>query len=47
MLARVMHYATEPEFRGPAHVRNGLVALALGLLLGIGLALLMERRGSV
>jgi uncharacterized protein involved in exopolysaccharide biosynthesis len=47
MLARIMHYATEPEFRGPAHVRNGLVAPALGLLLGIGLALLMERRGSV
>jgi capsular polysaccharide biosynthesis protein len=42
--AWVLHYATEPKAQGRDPVRNGLVALAIGLMLGIGLALLMEQR---
>ena len=42
--AWIFAYATEPKAQGPEPVRSGLVALAIGLLLGTGLALLMERR---
>ncbi len=38
--------ATEPKALDPPLVRNGLVALAIGLLLGMGLALLVERRAE-
>jgi capsular polysaccharide biosynthesis protein len=41
--ARILHYATEPKPQNPNLVRNGLVALAIGLLLGVGLALLVEQ----
>ena len=40
----VLQYARVAKALGPALVRNGLVALAIGLMLGIGLALLVERR---
>ena len=42
--AWIFAYATEPKAQGPEPVRSGLVALAIGLLLGTGLALLMEQR---
>jgi capsular polysaccharide biosynthesis protein len=41
--ARVMNYATEPKVKVPDPLRNGLKALAIGLAVGIGLALLMEQ----
>jgi len=41
--ASVGNYATAPDAPiSPAPVRNGLVALAIGLMLGIGLAFLLE-----
>jgi capsular polysaccharide biosynthesis protein len=41
--ARVMNYAPEPKVKVPDPLRNGLKALAIGLAVGIGLALLMEQ----
>ncbi len=44
---KVASYAPEPvALEGPSPVRNGLLALALGLMLGVGLAFLLERFGG-
>jgi capsular polysaccharide biosynthesis protein len=40
--ATVLNYATEPKVKGSDPVRNGLVALAIGLMLGIGFTFLLE-----
>ena len=41
--AKVSAYAREPAaLEGPSPARNGLLALALGLMLGVALALLLE-----
>jgi capsular polysaccharide biosynthesis protein len=42
IIARVVNYATEPKVQGPDPLRNGLLALAMGLMLGIGLTFLLE-----
>jgi capsular polysaccharide biosynthesis protein len=45
--ARVGNYATAPSAPvAPDPLRNGLLALDMGLMLGIGVALLMEQRAT-
>ena len=39
----VLHYAKEPKALGPDLVRTALVALAIGLMLGIGFAFMIEQ----
>jgi capsular polysaccharide biosynthesis protein len=39
--ATVTSYATEPKVRGPDPIRNRLVALAVGLMLGVAFAFLL------
>lgn len=44
---KVASYAPEPvALEGPSPARNGLLALVLGLMLGVGLAFLLERFGG-